>query len=610
MQHKGRNSTRTATLLDAALSMYERLPPIESASEVAAKAAAAKRRANAKVLHLPPLDPVRFPDISNPEPNELSFASPRKPKELRRLERAERKAAIAAARKVESDKLAAAAAAVLDERDPGFRLAAMYKRWDENGDGKIDFSEMEENARDEMKEISAPTKEEQKAEAEARAAEKEAKAAAAAAALCLQWTKLDAKPEGGREIANDGLSEALDGGKLIFEAEEWVGFKVEPGSITTESWIAGGNAWYTPAVQAEEAPTEPVSEAWELLDGAKLERAISKADEEVAALLKEHAEKQLVEQIEDAGSSIGSPRHAASKGQASPDRTGADDLHHTPHRSPRSPLGEPMKDPALQPALALPSLALPSPPSGPCVRLLNARFLLALEKTGNGTLPTRSALEADAEEEGAFVDLGSLKQLGASPRGKLRVLCVAPMRWQSADHPDPHATTLHRIALALRALLGHKSDEGTLAVLVDYSSLSPLLLSAQRKVVEHRQKQQEAAGLQEAASGEVVASADGAGKGRAGQGAAGKGAGNGASNPAGSAHDGGVAAGEGKGEGEGKNEGGVGEESLDASPSALDLALAQCASRLMLRLRRHPNVARLNPATWRAQESSVESPRE
>lgn len=115
----------------AKVSSYDRLPALPSRH-----AAATDKPQKPTMIHLPPLDPIRFPRLSTamlPESpaNELSaFTSP---KQIAKARRAAALRAKQMSRKAELDAIARAAeVAVADEKAPA-RLKEVFKRWDANG---------------------------------------------------------------------------------------------------------------------------------------------------------------------------------------------------------------------------------------------------------------------------------------------------------------------------------------------------------------------------------------------------------------------------------------------------------------------------------------------
>jgi hypothetical protein len=97
------------------------------------------------------------------------------------------------------------------------------------------------------------------------------------------------------------------------------------------------------------------------------------------------------------------------------------------------------------------------------VRLLDARFLIALAKAG-GHLMSRQELP-----EGAFFDLARLKRESHGyGSNTLRVLLVfAP--WLQRDHPDPKGEMLRHLAGVIESFVA--DDGGSYAVFIAYCSL-------------------------------------------------------------------------------------------------------------------------------------------
>lgn len=97
------------------------------------------------------------------------------------------------------------------------------------------------------------------------------------------------------------------------------------------------------------------------------------------------------------------------------------------------------------------------------IRLLDARFLIALAKAG-GMLDRRQALP-----EGAFFDLPRLKRESWGFGGaSLRVLIVLMPHLQ-LDHPDPKGAQLRSLAAILESFVA--DDGGSYAVYLSYCSL-------------------------------------------------------------------------------------------------------------------------------------------
>lgn len=111
--------------------------------------------------------------------------------------------------------------------------------------------------------------------------------------------------------------------------------------------------------------------------------------------------------------------------------------------------------------------ALDGSPGHSPVRLVDARFLIALAQLG-ARMPRRQELP-----DGAFVPLERLRRVFCFGGGKrLPVVCISHP-WLQPDHPDPHGATLRRIARALKAYLLSASSYGihTAGVFFDFASL-------------------------------------------------------------------------------------------------------------------------------------------
>lgn len=193
----------------AAFSSYDTLPTVPT------KSASLERPKKSPVVHLPPLDPTRFPRLStaarpSPQPNELSdFTSPQ---QLAKARRVAARRAREAARKAELDTIARAAdTALADERAPA-RLKEIFKRWDENGDGRISLAEAEAMYQDAMTELMPP--------AEPAANDDAEDATPPPPPLGCAWLKLEKKPDDGLELKIEKLAEILESGKLEFTPEE------------------------------------------------------------------------------------------------------------------------------------------------------------------------------------------------------------------------------------------------------------------------------------------------------------------------------------------------------------------------------------------------------
>ena len=532
-----------------AFASYDKLPTVvrATASETPGK----PRRA--PTIHLPPLDPVRFPRLTNPEPNELSdFTSER---QLRKQRKEKEKKRRQLARQAELARIARAADAALADERP-YRLSEIYKRWDTNGDGRISIGEAEAMFDDAMSELMppSPTKEEE----EETPAEAEP-----AFVLGCEWRLLEGgRPDeaeaegggagggaGGVELRIEKLSEALEAGKLTFTAEELDAFeelKVE-GMLTVSSYIEAESGFYSPVPPPEPAPTGPrPSTVWQRFDGDGLAAMLEEASDEALAILAE-----------------------ATANDDDDDATPIPKVHPKVHKAAADDDGA---NAALAPAAADPAPdAPPAPPPPPPIRMVDARFLLAIARDG-GPVPVREEIP-----EEVFIDLPSLLQMEKSIHGKLRVL------WVNGWSPSPMSEELRlkKVCVALKAHIGQLRGDrngGTFAVYVDQCSLTAEL---------------RAAVAAEAARQAAAAEASGEGGGGGGGEGGGEGGGGGGGGGDGGGEGGGGSGGEGGGAetAEGEEAGEMGQAA--SSREQRERALAACVSRLVRRVRRHPHVPKL-----------------
>ena len=112
-------------LIDDAFDSYKKLPAIPDAK---GRLPGQKRKPKT-ILHLPPLDPIRFPTLSNSEPNGLALDPTAKFKQkVVEEEDEERELTV-------QEKLAAAL------RQASARVLDLFRSWDTDGDGQVDREE-------------------------------------------------------------------------------------------------------------------------------------------------------------------------------------------------------------------------------------------------------------------------------------------------------------------------------------------------------------------------------------------------------------------------------------------------------------------------------------
>lgn len=112
------------------------------------------------------------------------------------------------------------------------------------------------------------------------------------------------------------------------------------------------------------------------------------------------------------------------------------------------------------------ALGVGGEPSEAPVRLVDARFLVALAKAEGGRLVGRDALP-----EGAFFNVSRLQRESfGSLENSLRVLAVSMPRL-SGEHPDPTGVLLRRLGRVLDSFV--EDDGGSYGVLLPYCSVSP-----------------------------------------------------------------------------------------------------------------------------------------
>ena len=111
-------------------------------------------------------------------------------------------------------------------------------------------------------------------------------------------------------------------------------------------------------------------------------------------------------------------------------------------------------------------LLLTDPDAGEApVRLLDARFLIALARTNGSRLCRRQDLPAEA-----FLSVDELWRMRQGYGGCLRVMCVS-YPWLQPDHPDPQGGTLRLLSRVLASFVTRTHDEGTYGVFLDFCSL-------------------------------------------------------------------------------------------------------------------------------------------
>jgi hypothetical protein len=112
------------------------------------------------------------------------------------------------------------------------------------------------------------------------------------------------------------------------------------------------------------------------------------------------------------------------------------------------------------------ALGVGGEPSEAPIRLVDARFLVALAKAEGGRLVGRDALP-----EGAFFDVSRLQRESyGSLENTLRVLAVSMPRL-SGEHPDPAGVLLRRLGRVLDSFV--EDYGGSYGVLLPYCSVSP-----------------------------------------------------------------------------------------------------------------------------------------
>lgn len=103
------------------------------------------------------------------------------------------------------------------------------------------------------------------------------------------------------------------------------------------------------------------------------------------------------------------------------------------------------------------------------IRLVDARFLIALADVDGSILPRRQDLETAAEA--AFLPVDLLRQLHQGFGTSLRVICVSHC-WLQPDHPDPRGDNLRLLARVLRMFVESAIPcPGTYGVFFDYCSM-------------------------------------------------------------------------------------------------------------------------------------------
>ena len=120
--------------MDSAFSRYSRLPaiPDRAGSLRWMEGLPVKKRAPRLFVHLPPLDPIRFPTLHNPTPNGLALDPT---DDLRRKPAAPAVEEEDEAEMTVSERLAAAL------RANSARVLDLFRLWDENDDGEVSKAE-------------------------------------------------------------------------------------------------------------------------------------------------------------------------------------------------------------------------------------------------------------------------------------------------------------------------------------------------------------------------------------------------------------------------------------------------------------------------------------
>lgn len=306
--------------------------------------------------------------------------------------------------------------------------------------------------------------------------------------------------------------------------------------LTPESWIEAGGTYYAPNPPPEPEPTGPrPSTVWQRLDGASLASHIHTANEEIRHLLAEAGSASKQESLQAAlTSDEAAPENGAGAASAAATPAAAATAAATT-------AADSGVDAAAHEAQSF---------AGEAIRLVNARFLLALEAEG-ARLPLREEIPEDV-----FIDLPALLQMEKSIHGKLRVLWVHG--WTArGEGGASEGQMLHRVATALKAHLGlMRNDQAanTFAVYIDKCSLPAQLRDVQYAQARRAQRMNRE---QAALSDEGANAAD----------------------------VGGIARGNSKS---------AAEDEEPGEPSEHDAALLACVARLSHRVRRHPHMNKLS----------------